>query len=66
MSKKFSNLAVRRNRQRRILQASAQTLYPKLKPGFDIVISYTNRDKVLPYRDAVDVLNTILNKIKLI
>jgi len=66
VSKKYSPLAVKRNRQRRILQHALEKLYPKIIPGHDIIISYTNRDKVLPYRDAVSILETILHKIKLI
>jgi ribonuclease P protein component len=66
VSKKFSNLATHRNKQRRILQASAQTLYPKLKPGFDIIISYTNRDKVLTYKESLKILSEIYSKSQLL
>ncbi len=59
VSKKYSLLAVKRNKQRRVLQYAAKKLYPTIKPGFDIIISYTNRDKVLPYRDAVIALKKI-------
>lgn len=65
ISKKYSLLAVRRNKQRRILQSAIQTIYPTILPGFDIVLSYTNHNKVLPYRDAVVILTELLKKTKL-
>ncbi|HIP50398.1 MAG TPA: ribonuclease P protein component [Candidatus Pacebacteria bacterium] len=66
ISKKFSPLAVRRNWQRRVLQSAMRSLYPNLKPGFDIIISYTNRNKVLPYRDALSILTELFTKTNLI
>ncbi len=66
VSKKYSPLAVKRNKQRRILQAVTQKLYPTLKPGFDIVICYTNHNKVLPYKDALVILKELFNKSHLI
>ncbi len=66
VSKKYSHLAVCRNRQRRILQNIAHHLYPKIKPGFDIIISYTNHDKVLPYRNALHILIELFTKTNLI
>ena len=66
ISKKYSPLAVRRNWQRRILQSAIHPIYPQLKPGFDIIISYTNRNKVLPYKDASVVLTKLFTKTNLI
>jgi len=66
ISKKYSPSAVRRNWQRRILQSAVYSLYPRIKPGFDIVISYTNRDKVLPYKDALSALVELFTKTNLI
>ena len=66
ISKKYSPLAVRRNWQRRVLQSAMRSLYPNIKPGFDIVVSYTNRDKVLTYRDALRTLTEIFTKTNLI
>jgi ribonuclease P protein component len=66
VSKKYSLLAVHRNRQRRLLQSALHSIYPQLKPGFDVVVSYTNRNKVLLYKDALDVLNKLFTKVNLI
>lgn len=66
VSKKYSSLAVHRNKQRRILQSAMSHLYPKLKPGFDIVISYTNNDKMLLYKDARIVLTKLLTQTNII
>jgi ribonuclease P protein component len=66
ISKKFSPLAVKRNRQRRILQAAVRELYPQIQKGFDVVISYTNRDKVLSYKDALDILHKLFTEANLI
>ncbi len=66
IGKKYSPLAVRRNRQRRILQSAILSISSQLKPGFDIVIYYTNRDKVLPYKDASIALTKLFTKTNLI
>ncbi|XLQ20638.1 MAG: ribonuclease P protein component [Candidatus Moraniibacteriota bacterium] len=66
VGKKHSLLAVNRNRQRRILQSVMTELYPQIKPGFDIIISYTNRDKVLTYKEAYEILVTMLHDISLL
>jgi len=66
ISKKYSLLAVRRNWQRRILQSVVRSIYPNIRPGFDIVVSYTNRDKVLPYKGALGVLTELFTKTNLI
>jgi len=66
ISKKFSPLAVRRNWQRRVLQSVMHSLYPNLKPGFDIVITYTNHNKVLPFKDALNTLTELFTKTNLI
>jgi len=63
VSKKYSRLAVHRNRQRRILQSAVRSLYPQLRPGFDIIVSYTNHNKVLPYKNALDTLKELFTKI---
>ena len=65
VSKKYSNLAVARNKQRRILQSASRALYPHITPGFDIIISYTNKNKVLSYKDAITLLTHILKQKKL-
>jgi len=66
ISKKYSLSAARRNRQRRILQSASRSLYPLITPGFDIVLSYTNNNDVLPYKDAVVILTRLLRKTKLL
>ena len=66
VSKKYSLLAVNRNKQRRIIQAAIENLYPQIKPSFDIIISYTNRDKVLTYREACKILTALLNDASLL
>ncbi|MEN8252182.1 MAG: ribonuclease P protein component [Patescibacteria group bacterium] len=66
VGKKYSLLAVRRNKQRRIFQSVAKELYPQLNPGFDIIISYTNRDKVLPYKSAQRILKELFEQANLL
>lgn len=65
ISKKYSLLAVKRNKQRRILQSAVQAIYPTIMPGFDIVLSYTNHNKVLSYEDAINILTELFKKTKL-
>lgn len=66
VGKKTHPRAVARNRQRRILQAACRTLYPVLRPSIDIVVIYTNRTNVLPYREAVDVLTSLCRRANII
>lgn len=60
VSKKTSSLAVKRNFQKRILRHVVQKLLPQITPGKDIVISYTNHNKMLPYKEAQKVLFNLL------
>lgn len=62
VGKKYSLLAVARNRQRRILQHAMRDFLPQILPNIDIVISYTNHGKVLPYKQAHDVLKKIFSQ----
>lgn len=62
VSKKHSPSAVKRNYQRRILQHAIHNLLPQIAPGKDIVISYTNHGKVLPYKEACSILLNALDK----
>ncbi|MFA5986707.1 MAG: ribonuclease P protein component [Parcubacteria group bacterium] len=66
VGKKYSPSAVKRNRQRRVLYAALHTHLLNLAPGYDIVISYTNRGKVLPYREACATLSALFSQAKLI
>lgn len=61
VSKKHATSAVKRNRQRRILQHAFARILPQIIPGTDMVISYTNHGKVLPYKDAQTVLTKIFS-----
>jgi len=66
IGKKYSLSAVARNRQKRILRSVTEQIYTSILPGFDIVISYTNRDKVLPYKEALEIISKLLSKADLI
>lgn len=66
VSKKFSQKATERNRQRRILISALKTYLPNIASGKDIVVSYTNRGKVLTYKKALDALFELLNHFNLI
>jgi ribonuclease P protein component len=66
VGKKYSTLAVKRNYQKRIfLQIFAQ-YHPQIVPGYDIVLSYTNRGKMLPYKEACTVIVSLLQKAHLL
>ncbi len=66
ISKKTCPSAVARNRQRRILQAACRALYPSIRPSVDLIIIYTNRTDVLPYREAVKILNALFLRANLL
>jgi ribonuclease P protein component len=60
VGKKYSTSAVKRNRQKRILRSVVRDVLPQIVPGKDIVFSYANRDKVLPYIEAKKVILDLL------
>ncbi len=66
VGKKFSRYAVKRNRQKRLLRSAMRDIVQDIVPGTDIVISYANHGKILPYAQARDVLRTALEKNNLI
>ena len=64
VSTKFASSAVMRNKQKRILRAATHSLSSIIPPGFDIIISYTNHGKMLPYKESVAVLEKLIKKIQ--
>ena len=66
VGKKYSLLAVKRNRQRRILFHATQKYILHTLPGFDIVISYTNHGNVLPYKEACVIISKLLSQANLL
>ncbi len=66
VSKKTHPSAATRNRQRRILQAACRALYPILHPSMDIIVIYTNRADVLPYKEAVKTLTLLCRRANLL
>ncbi len=66
VGKKFSQRATKRNRQKRILRNAITTFLPHIVPGTDIVISYANHGKIIPYAKACHVLRDLLEKNNLI
>ena len=66
IGKKFSQLAVKRNKQKRIFRYATKDLLPKIVPGKDIVISYANHGKMLSYTKTREIILQILTKNDLI
>ena len=66
VGKKYSPLATKRNRQRRILRHALYAYLPLIKPGNDLVISYTNRGNVLTYKKAHATIGALLDRANLI
>ncbi|PID52690.1 MAG: ribonuclease P protein component [Candidatus Moraniibacteriota bacterium] len=66
VGKKFSPLAVKRNKQKRILRSAVKNILPKIAPGKDIVISYINHGKILSYAESKKVILHALKKNNLI
>lgn len=66
VGKKYSLSAVRRNAQKRILSNVYTKLFPIILNHYDMIFIYTNRDNMLPYKEAFQILQRILRKASLI
>ena len=66
VGKKTHPRAVARNRQRRILQAACRAIHPSIHASADIIVIYTNRANVLPYKEAVDIITSLCQRANII
>lgn len=66
VSKKYSLSAVKRNAQKRALLHACHESLPDIKGHFDLIFIYTNRDNMLPYKEASKALRILLQKSNLL
>ncbi len=66
ISKSCAKTAVERNRLKRIMRAAIKPSIKTLKPGFNIVIGYSAKEKEVCSRNLEPIINQLLNKSKVL
>lgn len=65
-SLKFDKRAARRNRARRLLRAAVRSLWPQIKPGYDVVVVARPPVKEADFEEVCAEINKVLSKISLL